>query len=137
MHQGFGSTSPSGERTNSGSKLSGLVDSVSLIALWPLPSHSGVMASWLTRTPLPPEAVNGGLTVPVDFPEGGWPPCQKTSKRDPPEPAPPQPTIHRRTTNHRGLRAFASAIWGQPVGDRRQVRLRPFGLVALGSEAWP
>src|SRR5208283_2749459 len=105
--------------------------------LMPSPSHSGVMASWLTRTPLPPEAANGGLTVPVDLPEGGWPPCPKTSKRDPPEPAPPQPTIHRRTTNHRGLRAFASAIWGQPVGDRRQVRLRPFGLVALGSEAWP
>ncbi|MHC2756235.1 hypothetical protein ACVIU7_001303 [Bradyrhizobium liaoningense] len=34
MHQGCGSTSPSGDRTNSGSKLSGLVDSVSLIALW-------------------------------------------------------------------------------------------------------
>ena len=34
MHQGCGSTSPSGDWTNSGSKLSGLVDSVSLIALW-------------------------------------------------------------------------------------------------------
>ncbi len=53
--------------------------------LMPLPSHSGVMASWLTRTPLPPEAANGGLTVPVDLPEGGWPPCQKTSKRGSPQ----------------------------------------------------
>ena len=34
MHQGRGSTSPFGERKKSGSKLLGLVDNVSLIALW-------------------------------------------------------------------------------------------------------
>ena len=34
MHQGLGSTSPSDDRTNSGSKLSDFVDSVSLTALW-------------------------------------------------------------------------------------------------------